>query len=95
MLTGVSLQFMQSANSLLDNITAELFTKQPTHLLLAFGPTASRPSEVYSLAFPAVGKMLLHAAKCCCGQLPSKHDIRHGSCYFRALFNGNATESNG
>ncbi|DBA88901.1 TPA: hypothetical protein ACH3X2_000142 [Trebouxia sp. C0005] len=55
------LKFMQSANSLLDNISLELFTKQPTHLLLAFGPTASRPSEVYSLAFPAVGptKMFL------------------------------------
>lgn len=62
---------MQSANSLLDNISLELFTKQPTHLLLAFGPTASRPSEVYSLAFPAVGKMLFRAAKCCCWQLPA------------------------
>ena len=86
---------MQSANSLLDNISAELFTKQPIHLLLVFGPTASRPSEVYSLAFPAVGKMLLHAAKCCCGQISSKHDVKHSSCFFRALFNGCATESNG
>lgn len=48
------LKFMQSANSLLDKISSDLFKKQPTHLLLAFGPTASRPSEVYSLAFPAV-----------------------------------------
>jgi len=53
---------MQSANSLLDSVSAELFTQQPTHLLLAFGPTASRPSEVYSLAFPAVGK---NALACC------------------------------
>ncbi|KAA6419783.1 MAG: hypothetical protein FRX49_10316 [Trebouxia sp. A1-2] len=56
------LKFMQSANSLLDNISLELFTKQPTHLLLAFGPTASRPSEVYSLAFPAVDTQLKPAA---------------------------------
>ncbi|KAL0028173.1 hypothetical protein WJX77_012193 [Trebouxia sp. C0004] len=55
------LKFMQTANSLLDNISADLFTKQPTHLLLAFGPTASRPSEVYSLAFPAVEHCLMAA----------------------------------
>ena len=48
---------MQSAHSLLDGITADLFaTQQPMHLLITFGSTASRPSEMYSLAFPAVGE---------------------------------------
>ena len=48
------LQFMQSAKVLLDSVTSHLFTKQqPMHMFIAFGSTASRPSELYSLAFPA------------------------------------------
>ena len=48
------LQFMQSAQVLLDSVASHLFTmQQPMHVLIAFGSTASRPSELYSLAFPA------------------------------------------
>ena len=55
------MQFMQSAHSLLDSVTTDLFTlQQPMQLLLVFGPTASRPSEVYSLAFPALGDAFSH-----------------------------------
>lgn len=47
------LQFMQSAKVLLDSVTPHLFaTQQPIHVFIAFGSTASRPSELYSLAFP-------------------------------------------
>lgn len=49
------IKFMQSAHSLLDSVTFQLFTsRQPMHLLIVFGSTPSRPSEVYSLAFPAL-----------------------------------------
>lgn len=58
------MQFMQSAHSLLDSVTTDLFTlQQPMQLLLVFGPTASRPSEVYSLAFPALGEAFSHTVQ--------------------------------
>ncbi|KAL3149701.1 hypothetical protein ABBQ38_013531 [Trebouxia sp. C0009 RCD-2024] len=47
-------KFMHSAKVLLDSIAPQLFTaQQPMHAFIVFGSTASRPSELYSLAFPA------------------------------------------
>lgn len=47
---------MHSAKVLLDSIAPQLFTaQQPMHAFIVFGSTASRPSELYSLAFPATG----------------------------------------
>lgn len=46
---------MQSARVLLDSVTPHLFAaQQPIHVFIALGSTASRPSELYSLAFPAI-----------------------------------------
>ena len=57
------LQFMHSARVLLDSIAPQLFTaQQPMHVFILFGATASRPSELYSLTFPATG-----------GNDPSRH----------------------
>ena len=50
------LQFMEAAKVLLDTVAPQLFTaQQPMHIFLVFGSTASRPSELYSLAFPVTG----------------------------------------
>ena len=55
----LSLQFVHVAHNLLDAITPQLFvSKHPTHLLIAFGSTATRPYEVYSLTFPASGESM-------------------------------------
>lgn len=54
------LQFMHSAKVLLDTVAAHLSTtQQPMHVFIAFGSTASRPSELYSLAFPATTGVVL------------------------------------
>ena len=61
------LQFMQSAKVLLDDVAPHLFTMQhPMHIFIAFGSTASRPSELYSLAFPATtGDALILSTSYC------------------------------
>ncbi|KAL3146524.1 hypothetical protein ABBQ32_000770 [Trebouxia sp. C0010 RCD-2024] len=53
------MKFMHSAKVLLDSIAPQLFTaQQPMHVFIVFGSTASRPSELYSLAFPATDQQL-------------------------------------
>lgn len=52
---------MQSAQTFLDSINQQLFTTgQPTQVFIILGSTASRPSELYSLSFPAIGDLLDH-----------------------------------